>query len=104
MKANLAVYTNFLLENIGQVDVVYTDFEKAFDRVDHFILLQKLQSLGIHEDLLRWVTSYLFIHSLLIIHKQLCWVVLDPTLYVFLPECLRALTLVLSFTQHIYMI
>lgn len=26
----------------GQVDVVYTDFEKAFDRVDHDTLLRKL--------------------------------------------------------------
>ncbi|CAG9106119.1 unnamed protein product [Plutella xylostella] len=32
----------------GQVDVVYTDFEKAFDRVDHTILLTKLERLGIH--------------------------------------------------------
>ncbi|CAG9094432.1 unnamed protein product [Plutella xylostella] len=42
-----------------QVDVVYTDFEKAFDRVDHIILIRKLEHLGIHGDLLRWVESYL---------------------------------------------
>ncbi|CAG9120906.1 unnamed protein product [Plutella xylostella] len=47
------------MERGGQVDVIYTDFEKAFDRVDHAILLQKLQQLGIHGDLLRWVKSYL---------------------------------------------
>lgn len=59
---NLAVFTNFVLENMeggGQVDVVYTDFEKAFDRVDHDILLAKLHFLGIHGDLLRWTRSYL---------------------------------------------
>lgn len=59
---NLAEFTQFVLENMeggGQVDVVYTDFEKAFDRVDHIILLAKLDQLGIHGDLLRWVKSYL---------------------------------------------
>lgn len=46
----------------GQVDVVYTDFEKAFDRVDHVILLNKLFRLGIWYvggDLLRWIQVYL---------------------------------------------
>lgn len=60
--SNLACFTEFVIRNMeggGQVDVVYTDFEKAFDRVDHDILLAKLNSLGIHGDLLRWVNSYL---------------------------------------------
>lgn len=59
---NLAEFTQFVLRNMeggGQVDVIYTDFEKAFDRVDHIILLTKLETLGIHGDLLRWVKSYL---------------------------------------------
>ncbi|CAG9138363.1 unnamed protein product [Plutella xylostella] len=47
------------MDDHSQVDVVYTDFEKAFDRVDHVILLRKLRHLGIHGDLLRWVESYL---------------------------------------------
>ncbi|KAG7295266.1 hypothetical protein JYU34_022268 [Plutella xylostella] len=47
------------MDHGGQVDVIYTDFEKAFDRVDHTILLHKLRMLGIHGDLLRWVKSYL---------------------------------------------
>lgn len=60
--SNLASFSSFVLENMdhgGQVDVIYTDFEKAFDRVDHVILLNKLQILGIHGDLLRWTESYL---------------------------------------------
>ncbi|CAH2095709.1 unnamed protein product [Euphydryas editha] len=60
--SNLTLFSDFILkamEKGGQVDVVYTDFEKAFDRVDHVILLQKLHNLGIHGDLLRWVQSYL---------------------------------------------
>lgn len=59
---NLTYFSNYVLSNIdsgGQIDVVYTDFEKAFDRVDHVILLKKLHLLGIHGDLLRWIKSYL---------------------------------------------
>lgn len=59
---NLACFSNYVLpnmENGGQIDVIYTDFEKAFDRVDHNILIQKLYAMGIHGDLLRWIKSYL---------------------------------------------
>ena len=31
------------LENGGQIDVIYTDFEKAFDKVPHRRLLYKLE-------------------------------------------------------------
>lgn len=59
---NLTLFSKFIrnsMESKCQIDVIYTDFEKAFDRVDHFILLAKLHVLGIHGDLLRWVKSYL---------------------------------------------
>ncbi|XP_045538980.1 uncharacterized protein LOC123722157 [Papilio machaon] len=60
--SNLAIFSDDVfngMEHSGQVDVIYTDFEKAFDRVDHAILLYKLNKLGIHGDLLRWIQSYL---------------------------------------------
>lgn len=59
--SNLGVFVSDVLKGMelhAQVDVIYTDFEKAFDRVDHVILLRKLQELGIQGDLLRWVQSY----------------------------------------------
>lgn len=59
---NLGIFTNDVLSGMekgGQVDVIYTDFEKAFDRVDHIILLRKLYELGIRGNLLRWMDSYL---------------------------------------------
>ena len=43
----------------SQVDVIYTDFQKAFDEVDHEILLRKLDSLGYSEALLELFKSYL---------------------------------------------
>ena len=41
------------------IDVVYIDFQKAFDSVVHSKLLIKLQSYGINGFLLKWITSFL---------------------------------------------
>ena len=47
------------LENDMDVDVILTDFSKAFDKVDHGILLKKLYHVGIDGKLLRLLCSYL---------------------------------------------
>ena len=41
------------------VDMVYLDFEKAFDKVPRDVLIKKLQSFGIYGNLLKWLSSYL---------------------------------------------
>ena len=59
---NLAVYTNFVssaLDQKKQIDTIYTDFTKAFDKVSHGILVDKLANLGISECLILWIYSYL---------------------------------------------
>jgi len=40
------------LEKGGQIDAVYTDFEKAFDKVSHQRLISKLQSYKINHVLI----------------------------------------------------
>ena len=47
------------LEEGEDVDVIYLDFSKAFDKVDHKILLSKLKSLGITGKLHKWIQSFL---------------------------------------------
>ncbi|KAG7306984.1 hypothetical protein JYU34_007107 [Plutella xylostella] len=59
---NLVSFVEFLSEAIDehrQVDVVYTDFSKAFDKVDHKNLIKKLSIYGIFGSLLLWLGSYL---------------------------------------------
>jgi Reverse transcriptase (RNA-dependent DNA polymerase)/Endonuclease-reverse transcriptase len=41
------------------IDVIYLDFEKAFDKVPHNKLLFKLEHYGIRGDLLLWIGSFL---------------------------------------------
>ena len=59
---NLVIYVDHVLSlmaTTGQVDALYTDFAKAFDRVDHRRLLRKLELVGIGGSLLQWLGSYL---------------------------------------------
>ena len=76
------------------IDVIYTDFAKAFDSVPHNRLLLKLQSLGIEGDVLKWI-KYFFTgrrHRVTVDGELSDWVyvisgipqgsVLGPTLFV----------------------
>lgn len=70
--SNLLEYKNYICESFatgGQVDAVYTDFSKAFDKVNHALLIDKIGSYGVHGNLLRWVCSYLSNRSQLVAIK-----------------------------------
>ena len=41
------------------VDVVYLDFQKAFDSVPHQCLLHKLKQYGVSGKLIAWIESFL---------------------------------------------
>ena len=47
------------LESGSQIDVIYTDFQKAFDKVPHQRLLQKLQIYGVNDITLQWIRDFL---------------------------------------------
>ncbi|BHF80884.1 hypothetical protein SprV_0702401200 [Sparganum proliferum] len=47
------------LDEDGMVDVIYTDFKKAFDSVPHKRLIYKRSEIGIRGRLLTWITDFL---------------------------------------------
>ena len=59
---NLTVLTDFIARTVdtgGQVDVIYTDFAKAFDTVNHNILIRKLTQFNFSPRFIRLFRSYL---------------------------------------------
>ena len=48
-----------LLEDGSNVDVIYIDFAKAFDKVDHQVTLTKLRQMGITGKVGRWIHCFL---------------------------------------------
>ena len=55
----LILFTEKLLDDKNEVDVIYMDFKKAFDSVSHNALLSKLRTLGISGKLWTWLETYL---------------------------------------------
>ena len=48
-----------MLENGFNVDTVYLDFAKAFDKVDHRIVIKKLSILSVRGKVLSWIESFI---------------------------------------------
>lgn len=58
MVTQMIQYVYFLsstLESGGQVDTIYLDMAKAFDKVPYQKLLYKLRYLGFRDPLLSWI-------------------------------------------------
>lgn len=47
------------LESGGQIDVIYTDLEKAFDKVPHKLLIHKLKAYNLNSQVIDWIISFL---------------------------------------------
>jgi hypothetical protein len=59
---NLLSYASELSRSIekgDEVDSVYTDFSKAFDKVSHQVIMEKLIDIGFGGSLLKWLQSYI---------------------------------------------
>ncbi|KAL5251988.1 hypothetical protein ACHWQZ_G014955 [Mnemiopsis leidyi] len=51
-----------ILENFldgKDTDCIYLDYAKAFDKVDHTLLIKKLSKYGIHPKIIKWIESFL---------------------------------------------
>ncbi len=48
-----------IIDKKGSIDVIYMDFQKAFDKVPHHRLVKKIESYGIKGDLLVWIKDFL---------------------------------------------
>lgn len=59
---NLLEFSAYCIPSIEagyQVDSIMTDFSKAFDRLNHNLLISKLSRLGFPQQFVNWLTSYL---------------------------------------------
>jgi len=59
---NSLIFHNYVFnafQHHSQVDVIYMDFNKAFDTVNHAVLVKILKDCGTGEPLLSWLKSYL---------------------------------------------
>lgn len=59
---NVMEFTAFSLYRIesgNQIDVLYTDLLKVFDRVDHRTLIIKLKQFELNTNVIQWIWSYL---------------------------------------------
>ena len=60
--SELFAHFHQLYENLGNgldSDTIYLDFSKAFDKVDHALLIKKLKLYGIKGKLLNWIKAFL---------------------------------------------
>lgn len=70
VETNLVEYVDFIMNAMDQqirVDSIYTDFSKAFDKIDHNILVLRLAEVGVCGNLLSWLSSYLFNRSQMVL-------------------------------------
>lgn len=62
VESNLCTFISYcapIVTSQGQVDVVLFDMSKAFDRVQHALLLKKMSAFGLSSQLVDWFSSYL---------------------------------------------
>ena len=84
---------NKALEKREQIDSIYLDFAKAFDKVDHILLLKKLRNFGITGKPLNWFNNYLSNRC-----RKSPFLAVHLSRFLFCLEFFRGLSLVLFFS------
>ena len=62
VQIELLLNFNLILEALEEgknVDAIYIDFAKAFDKADHGMLLHKIKSQGVKGKMGRWIKNFL---------------------------------------------
>ncbi len=60
---NLLEFTEYISKNMDKgepIDIIYLDFQKAFDKVPHTRLMNKIQACGVKGKVLNWIRNWLF--------------------------------------------
>ena len=84
---HLTDFIKFQMDKGNAVSMVLLDLQKAFDTVDHSILLAKLEVIGLSNDIVKWFQSYcLVVNNVLMLpelflHVQILQVVLHKSQY-----------------------
>ncbi|KAF2345857.1 Reverse transcriptase domain [Trinorchestia longiramus] len=63
---------NRMYNRTKAVDLVYVDFQKAFDKVPHERLMAKVDAHGIQGNYSRWIRNWLTGRTRVMIHGQAC--------------------------------
>jgi len=68
----LTFYYNIIdcINGGNQADLIYTDFAKAFDRLNHFLSSQQLNNIGIDDPMLSWLSSSIYNRLKIIEYKH----------------------------------
>lgn len=67
---NFHTFVSDALSDRSNVDVVYTDFAKAFDKINHQILFSKLEQIGICGCFLSWLVSFIENRHQIVAYKE----------------------------------
>ena len=58
-KRETYAHWNRALDDGHSVRILFIDYAKAFDHVDHNLVIQKLKALGVPDFMVRWLSSFL---------------------------------------------
>lgn len=61
-----------ILDRGSRVDCIFLDFSKAFDKINHHLLLYKLRTLNIDDGILTWIEFFLTNRSQYVIANNYC--------------------------------